>query len=274
MRSVLITGCSSGIGLASANGLRQRGWQVFASCRQEADCERLRAQGFDSPRIDYEDAASIASGLDAVLATTGGRLDALFNNGAYAIPGLLEDMPRDALRAIFEANVFGWMDLTRAAIPAMRRQGQGRIVMNSSVLGLVALPWRGAYIATKHAIEGLADTLRLEMQGTGIDVILIEPGPVTSRIRENAAANYRRWLKPETSARSMDYRTTLEPRLNAPASRDRFELPPSAVVQRLIHALESPRPRARYYVTTPTHAIGLARRLLPTRALDALLRRA
>ncbi len=273
-KSVLITGCSSGIGLDAAHGLKDRGWRVFASCRKPEDCARMIADGFESPRINYEDEASITSGLAEVLEATGGTLDALFNNGAYGVPGLLEDVPRDALRANFEANVFGWMDLTRQVIPVMRAAGQGRIVMNSSVLGLVALPWRGSYNATKYAIEGLTDTLRLEMHGTGIHIILIEPGPVTSRIRANSIAHYEKWIDPEKAARAEDYKTRMQKRLYEDTGKDRFELPASAVTAKLIHALEAPKPRPRYYVTTPTYMMGTLRRLLPTRALDAVLRRA
>ena len=270
-RIVLITGCSSGIGLDAAHRLRARGWRVFASCRRETDCARLRDAGFEAPRIDYADEASIESGLSQVVEATGGRLDALFNNGAYACPGLVEDLPRGALREIFEANVFGWHDLTRRVIPLMRAQGHGRIVQNSSVLGLVAIGWRGAYVSTKFAIEGLTDTLRVEMRGTGIHVSLIEPGPVTTRIRENARAPFERWLDWENAHRSDEYRDKLRPRLYGDYSKDRFELPPAAVTKRLIHALESPRPRARYYVTTPTYMMGTLRRILPTRALDWLI---
>jgi len=175
--TILITGCSSGICHDASHGLRAAGWRVFASCRKAEDCARLMAEGFESPRIDYEDAESIATGLAEVLEATGGTLDALFHNGAYAIPGAVEDLPTGALRQIFEANLFGWHELTRHVIPVMRAQGHGRIVMNSSVLGFVGLKWRGAYVATKHALEGLTDVLRLEMRDTPVKVILIEPGP-------------------------------------------------------------------------------------------------
>jgi len=253
--------------------LRARGWRVFAACRQEADCERLRGEGFESPRIDYADEASIAQAVTEVNEATSGRLDALFNNGAYACPALVEDLPRGALREIFETNVFGWHDLTRQVIPLMRAQGHGRIVQCSSVLGLVALGWRGAYVSTKFAIEGLTDTLRIEMRGTGIAVSLIEPGPVRTKIRENARAPFERWIDWEKSPRMADYRDKLRPRLYGEYSKDRFELLPEAVTNKLIHALESPRPRARYYVTTPTYLMGALRRLLPTRALDWVISR-
>ncbi|MDG1068107.1 MAG: SDR family NAD(P)-dependent oxidoreductase [Sulfitobacter sp.] len=268
-RTILITGCSSGIGYAAAYGLRERGWHVYAACRQELDCARLRDEGFDSPRIDYTDPDSIITALADVLEDTGGTLDAVFNNGAHATPGAVEDVPTEALREIFEANFFGWHTLTRAIIPVMRAQGHGRIVQCSSVLGLVAMPWRGAYTSTKFALEGLTDTLRLEMRGTGVHPILIEPGPITTKIRANSIPHFERWIDWEGSARAEQYETELAERLygekNGP---DKFELPPKAVVKKLIHALESSRPRARYYVTTPTYLAGLMRRILPTRLLD------
>ncbi|MEO0692213.1 MAG: SDR family oxidoreductase [Pseudomonadota bacterium] len=274
-RTVLITGCSSGIGYDAAQGLRARGWQVLASCRKPEDCERLASEGFDSPLIDYAQPDTIETGLAQVLAVTGGRLDALFNNGAYALPGAVEDLPTDGLREIFEANVFGWHDLTRRVIPVMRAQGAGRIVQNSSVLGFIPMKWRGAYVSTKYALEGLTDVMRLEMAGTGIHIILIEPGPVTSRIRENAVPHFERWIDVDASPRAAQYRETLMKRLYEDKTKpDPFELPASAVTAKLIHALESPRPHPRYYVTTPTYLMATLRRLLPTRALDALLRRA
>jgi NAD(P)-dependent dehydrogenase (short-subunit alcohol dehydrogenase family) len=269
-KSILITGCSSGIGLDAAQTLRARGWRVFATCRQQGDVDRLRAEGFDSFLLDYADEASIAQALSDVLAATGGTLDALFNNGAYACPGAVEDLPRGALRAIFEVNLFGYHDLSRRVIPVMRAQGHGRIINCSSVLGLVGMQWRGAYVATKFAMEGLSDVMRIEMKGTGIDVILIEPGPIGTRIRENAIPHFERWIDWENSARRDDY-VALRGRLYEKSGPDRFELPSSAVTAKLIHALESRRPKARYFVTTPTYLMAIARRILPTWALDWLI---
>jgi NAD(P)-dependent dehydrogenase (short-subunit alcohol dehydrogenase family) len=271
-RSVLITGCASGIGYDAGHALRARGWRVFASCRQKADCERLTGEGFESPLVDYTDPATIRSGLAQVLAATGGTLDALYNNGAHGLPGLVEDVPRAGLEAIFQANVFGWHDLTAQVIPVMRAQGHGRIVNCSSVLGLVGYPWRGAYVATKFAIEGLTDVLRIEMRGTGIHICLIEPGPITSDIRTKSIPHFERWINWRGAARAADYEALLH-RLYQARGRDRFELPASAVSRRLIHALESPRPKARYYVTTPTWIAGTLRRILPTRAVDAIIAR-
>lgn len=272
-RTILITGCSSGIGLDAARGLKGRGWRVFASCRKAEDCARLRAEGFDSPRIDYTEPASIETGLAEVLEATGGRLDALFNNGAHGLPGAVEDLPTEALRQIFETNFFGWHELTRQVIPVMRAQGAGRIVQNSSILGFIAFPWRGAYVATKFALEGLTDTLRLELRGSGIHVILIEPGPITSRIRENSIPWFERYIDWENSALREKYEKSLLKRLYESRGPDRFELPASAVTERLIHALESPRPRAHYRVTTPTRLAALLRRILPVRAIDRILSR-
>jgi len=270
-KSILITGCSSGIGLDAARGMRDRGWTVFASCRQQRDCDRMRAEGFDSPLIDYTQPETITAGLQQVLMATGGTLDVLFNNGAHGLPGAVEDLPTEALRSIFETNFFGWHELTRQVIPVMRTQGHGRIVQNSSILGLVAFPWRGAYVATKYAIEGLADTMRIELHDTGIKVILIEPGPVTSKIRENSIPHFEQFVDWKNSAMRELYESSLLKRLYHRNGPDTFELPASAVTAKLIHACESRRPRPRYYVTTPTHVGGFLKRILTTRATDRIL---
>lgn len=273
VRSILITGCSSGIGLDAARTLRARGWRVFATCRQEVDCDRLRGEGLESFRLDYADEASIADAVTEVVARTGGTLDALYNNGAFACPGAVEDLPRGALRAIFETNLFGYHDLTRRVIPLMRAQGHGRIINCSSVLGLVGMTWRGAYVATKFAMEGLTDVMRIEMRGTGIDIVLIEPGPITTRIRENAIPHFEKWVDWQASARSDQYKTLRGRLYGVKAKKDAFELGPEAVTAKLVHALEAKRPKARYYVTTPTYLMGALRRVLPTRALDWLIAR-
>ncbi|SFR57094.1 Short-chain dehydrogenase [Yoonia tamlensis] len=271
-KTILITGCSSGIGYDAAHGLRAAGWRVFASCRQQADCDRLTSEGFDSPLIDYDDHATITNGLAQVLAATGGTLDALYNNGAFACPGAVEDLPTGALRAIYETNVFGYHELTRQVIPVMRAQGHGRIINCSSVLGLVAMKWRGAYVSTKFALEGLTDVLRIEMHGTPIKVILIEPGPITSDIRKNAIPHFEKWIDWENSARADEYRA-VKSRLYTDSGPDQFELPATAVTKKLLHALTAKRPKPRYYVTTPTYLMGALRRILPTRWLDALILR-
>ena len=272
-RTVLITGCSSGIGYDAAHGLARRGWRVLATCRSPADCDRLQTEGLESFPLDYASESSLSAAMDQVMDRTGGRLDALYNNGAFAIPGAVEDLPRGALREIFETNLFGVHDLTRRVIPLMRAQGHGRIVNCSSVLGLVPMKWRGAYVATKFALEGLSDVLRLEMAETGIWVILLEPGPITSRIRVNSIPRFEHWIDWQASPRAGQYRDTLLKRLYESRGPDRFELPPAAVTAKLIQALESPNPAPRYYITTPTHLMGTLRRILPTRALDWLIAR-
>ncbi|WP_342077080.1 SDR family NAD(P)-dependent oxidoreductase [Yoonia sp. SS1-5] len=271
-KTILITGCSSGIGLDAAQGLRGAGWRVFASCRKPEDCAQLQSEGFDSPLIDYADENSITNGLAEVLETTGGTLDALFNNGAYGCPGAVEDLPVAALREIFEANLFGYHALTRLVIPVMRAQGHGRIINNSSVLGIVGMRWRGAYVATKFALEGLTDVLRIEMADTPIKVILVEPGPVTSKIRQNAIPHFEKWIDWENSARRSQY-GVLRKRLYEDSGPDQFELPASAVTKKLLHALTANRPKPRYYITFPTYLMGILRRIMSTRLLDAVVSR-
>lgn len=273
MKSILITGCSSGIGADAARGLRKREWRVLATCRQEADAARLRSEGFESWALDQADEESVAAGAAEALERTSGALGAVFLNGAYGIPGAAEDLPRGALRAIFEANLFGVHDLARRLIPAMRARGQGRIVFCSSVLGIQAIPWRAAYNATKFAMEGLADTMRLELEDAGIDVVLIQPGPIRTRIRQNSIPHFERWIDWRGSALRDRYEESLLKRLYEDRGPDRFELPASAVTSKLIRALESPRPRPRYRVTTPTHVAEAMRRLLTSRARDRIVRR-
>ncbi|MHA3914207.1 SDR family NAD(P)-dependent oxidoreductase [Halovulum sp. GXIMD14793] len=274
-RSILITGCSSGIGYDAAHTLKNRGWQVFATCRREADCDRLRGEGLDSFVLDYADEAGTKAAIATAIDRTGGTLDALFNNGAFATPGLVEDLPREAMREIFEVNLIGQFDLIRQVLPVMRRQGHGRIVNNSSVLGLTALRGRGAYNSTKFAMEGLTDTLRLEMAGEPINIILIEPGPIRTDIRRKSQPQFEKWIDWKASARRKFYETVITPRLYAEQSEklDRFEKQPSAVTDKLIRALEAKRPAPRYYVTTPTHLMGTLKRLLPTRGLDWVARK-
>ena len=271
-KAILITGCSSGIGYDAALTLAARGWRVFATCRQEQDCERLRSQGLESFRLDYADETTLAQAVAEVHARTGGRLEALFNNGAYALPGAVEDVPREALRAIFEVNLFGPFDLIRRCLPLLRAATSPRVVNCSSVLGLAAIPFRGAYSATKFAMEGLTDTMRLEARRDNIGYVLIEPGPISTRIRENAIPHFERWIDWENSRMRNYYEKHFRPRLyRTDSRRDRFELPPAAVTKKLIHALESRRPRPRYYVTVPTYFAGAIRRLLPTRWQDKVL---
>ena len=268
----MITGCSSGIGYDAAVSLRKRGWHVFASCRQQQDCDRLQEEGFDSPLLNYADEVSLESGLDSVLSKTDGKLDALFNNGAFAIPGAVEDIPRQAMREIYETNLFGYHDLTCRIIPYMRQQGSGRIINCSSILGFVTLPWRGPYNSTKFALEGLTETMRVELRGTGIHVALIEPGPITTKIRINSRPHFEKWVDWENSSHTNYYRDILMPRLyDDRPIKDAFELPVQAVTKKLIHALESPRPKTRYFVTTPTYLAAIMKRILPLSMVSNIL---
>lgn len=271
-KSILITGCSSGIGLCVAQGLQRRGYRVFATARRPQDVSRLQQMGLESLQLNLADSDSIHHAVDEILLRSGGRLDALFNNGAYGQAGAVEDLSREVLRAQFETNLFGTVELTNRIIPVMRKQACGRIILNSSVLGLVALPYRGAYSASKFALEGLADTLRLELVGSGISISLIEPGPIKSRFRANSLEVFKRTIDIDRSAHRRHYEGVLR-RLEKPGPAAPFTLPPEAVLRRVIHALENRRPRRRYYVTVPTYLFAALRRVLPYAALDRMLAR-
>ena len=268
-RTILITGCSSGIGRCAALGMQARGWQVFATARTPEDIASLQADGVSPLYLDYTEEASIEAAADAVLAATGGRLDALFNNGAYGQPGALEDIPTRVLRAQFEANFFGWHDLTRRIVPAMRRQGSGRIIMNSSILGLITLGFRGPYNCSKFALEAYADTLRIELAGSGIRVSVIEPGPIRTNFTRNALAHARRNIDLVNSVHKDFYRKRLAQMEKGGITTG--ELGPEAVLKALVHACESRNPRHQYFVTTPTKTLGFVRRVIPKRQLDAFL---
>lgn len=266
-RTILITGCSSGIGLASARMMKARGWRVLATARADGDIARLeRDEGLEVLRLELEDSVSVAACAGETLARTSGRLDALFNNAAYGQVGAVEDITPEVLRRQLEVNVVSWHDLICRIVPAMRRNGHGRIVQCSSVLGLVAVPYRGAYCASKFAVEALSDTLRLELKGTGIHVALIEPGPIRTRFVETALRHFRAAIDVEASPHRDTYLARLQSMEKG--GKETFKLEPEAVAQKLVHAVESPRPRLRYFVTTPTHVAAGLRRVLPARLLD------
>ena len=269
-RAILITGCSSGIGLCVAAGLAARGYRVFATARKAEDVARLKAKGLEALCLDLDDSASIHAAVDDVLARTGGILYALFNNAGYGQPGAVEDLSRATLRSQFETNLFGMLELTNRVLPVMRKQGEGRILQNSSVLGYIALSYRGAYNASKYAIEGISDTLRLELRGSNIHVCLIEPGPIKSRFRANAFAMYQKHIDKTLSFHRAKYEA-MERRLQKPGPAAPFTLGPEAVLAKVIHALESARPKARYRVTQPAFFFAYAKRLLPQSWLDRIL---
>lgn len=273
-KSILITGCSSGIGYDAAHTLAKRGWRVFATCRAEEDCARLRDEGLESFQLDYADEASIKTAVAEVIARTGGTLDALYNNGAYAMPGAVEDISRDALRAVFEVNFFGQFDLINQVAPIMRAQGHGRIINCSSILGLVVQRWKGAYSGTKFAVEGMTDALRMEMRPSNIRVILIVPGPIDTTIRIKSQQYFEKWVDVDASPFVTEYQTTLIDRLYADRdTNEAHQSQPPAVTQKLIHALEAKRPKPRYFVTSATYGADIMRRLLPTWATDVILSR-
>jgi len=269
-KTILITGCSTGIGYTTATMLKNRGHMVIATARKAADVARLQAEGFSALQLDLADSDSIRLAVEQTLALTGGKLDALFNNGAFGQPGAVEDLSREVLRFQFETSLFGTHELTNRIIPVMRKQGHGRIIYNSSILGVVALSYRGAYNASKFALEGLADTLRLELSGTGIRISLIEPGPILSRFRENSFALYQKNIDAKHSFHKAKYEA-MEARLQKEGAAVPFTLPAEAVGEKVIHALEAKQPKIRYYVTFPTYLFGTLKRLLPYAWLDKLL---
>ena len=269
-RSVLITGCSSGIGYVCALGLRERGYRVFATARSPDDVQMLEDKGLEALQLDVADSASIDAAVQQVLSLSDGRLYALFNNAGFGQPGALEDLSREVLRAQFETNVFGLHELTCRVLPAMRAAGEGRIVHNSSILGLISMRFRGAYQSSKYAVEALADTLRQELHDTNIHVSLIEPGPVRSRFRENSYQLFKRHIDTEASP-YRDLYEVVERRLAKEKDNGIFTLPETAVLEKLVHALEHPRPKPRYYVTVPTHVLGMLKRMFSSRMLDRVL---
>ncbi|MFM2483607.1 SDR family NAD(P)-dependent oxidoreductase [Celerinatantimonas yamalensis] len=267
---ILITGCSSGIGYHCAKTLHQHDYRVVASCRRKEDTLRLREQGLNAVTLDLACSDSIEQGYAQALEQLGGRIDALFNNGAYGQTGALEDLSTNALRAQFENNFFGWHHLIRLVLPLMLNQQRGRIIQNSSVLGLAALRYRGAYCASKFALEGYTDTLRLELSDTPIKVCLIEPGPINSRFRANAKQVFLNTIAWQTSRHRDNYQATLT-RLGSDQPPSRHTLEPDAIADCLLDALRSATPKTRYYVTRPTKLVAIARRILSTKALDRLL---
>ena len=268
MKTILITGCSSGIGLACALGMKSRGWRVLATARRDADLEMLRDKGLDALRLDLESGASIKACAEDALALTGDALDVLFNNAAYGQIGAMEDIPVTALRRQFEVNVFGWHDLTNRLLPSMIARRTGRLIQCSSVLGFVSGPFRGPYSATKFAIEAMSDAYRAELKDTGVKVSLIQPGPITSRFVEHAADALEREVDFDASRHGTFYEERLK--ILRGGGKVRWKLPPEAVLKKLIHAAESDRPKLRYYVTVPTYMAAIAKRVLPNGLFAAL----
>ncbi|HBF07272.1 MAG: SDR family oxidoreductase [Pseudomonadota bacterium] len=272
-RTVLITGCSSGIGLATAKQLRYRGYKVVTTARKIDDIQRINQMGIPCRFMDYAVPQSITETVNWALEHGNGKIYGLFNNGAYGQPGAVEDLTRDVLTEQFQSNFFGWHQMTREVLVHMRKAGEGRIIHNSSVLGIVTLKFRGAYNSSKFALEGLTDTMRLELMGSNIFISLVEPGPIESEFRRHAYAKFKQNIRPDNSAHKQTYER-VEARLSANDAASQgtgFTLPPEAVAKKVIHALEAEKPKNRYRVTFPTHLFAFLKRLLPSAVLDKLL---
>lgn len=272
-KTVLITGCSSGIGQATARLLRDRGWQVAASARSDAGLQRLRDDGFDPVRLDLADSASIAAAADCVIDRFDGRLGAVVNNAGFGLTAAVEDAPRAMLRDLFEVNVFGLQELTARLIPLFRRQGCGRIVNISSVLGEITLPFAGIYSASKYAVEALSDAMRRELFDSGVAVSVIQPGPIETRFSQNLARRTEGYeLRADSIFRDF-YRDAVATRKTGRAARTggRFMKPPEAVADLVFHCLESRRPPRRRCVTVVAWFGAALRRFAPAACIDALM---
>ena len=255
MKSIFITGCSSGIGLAAAQGLRERGYHVIASCRQESDYERLIAFGFDTVMLDLDNSSSIHQAARNVLALCNNNLFALFNNAGFGVYGSIMSLTRDDLESQFSTNLFGMHELTTLLLPTMLSKCDGRIIQTSSIMGLISTPGRGAYAASKYALEAWSDALRLELYNKGIKVCLLEPGPIETAFSSNVC------------------QTESEQITQAAPSAKRFALPVEAILPMLYHALEKPCPKVRYKVTLLTHIAAFLKRILPDKVMDLILKR-
>ena len=268
--TILITGCSTGIGYHTAHLLKDLGYNVIATCRKQEDVNRLKEEGLTCFQLDLACSVCIDFALTEILAETDGKIDALFNNGAFGLPGAVEDLSREAMEYQFRTNVFGTQELTNKVVKTMRKQGYGKIIYNSSILGFAAMQYRGAYNASKFAIEGFADTLRIEVKQDNIQVSLIEPGPILSDFRKNAFEQFKRWIKVEESAHQDKYNAMIA-RLETVGPSAPFTLGPEAVSKCVVHALQHKRAKIRYRVTVPTIVFAYLKRILPNRWLDVLL---
>ena len=269
--TILITGCSSGIGFATAIKLSDNGWDVYATCRNQKDVEKLKKIGLKCLKLDYTNEESIDNTVNTILKETDGKLSAIFNNGAYALPGALEDIPTEGLRSIFETNVFGWHSLIKKVLPVMKKQGHGKILQCSSILGFITLAYRGPYNATKWAIEALTDTLRIELSGTDIKVITIRPGPISTKIRSNSLEHFKKWVNWKNSSIKGLYKNHLIPRLYSKSAQTKFELQSEAVADMVLKALQEKNPKLIYSITIHTHIMNILIRILPKGLLNKLL---
>jgi len=268
--TILITGCSTGIGYHTAHFLKELGYNVIATCRKQEDVNRLNDEGLTCFQLDLACSVCIDFAITQILIETDGKIDALFNNGAFGLPGAVEDLSREAMEYQFRTNVFGTQELTNKVVKIMRKQGNGKIIYNSSILGFAAMQYRGAYNASKFAIEGFADTLRIEVKQDNIQVSLIEPGPILSDFRKNAFEQFTRWINVEESAHKSKYQAMAK-RLEKVGASAPFTLGPEAVSKCVVHALQKNKAKIRYRVTVPTIVFAYLKRIMPTRWLDTLL---
>lgn len=268
--SVLITGCSSGIGRDTAVVLKGMGWDVIASARKPTDVDLLRKQGFKAVLIDNNDDASIEAGMrSAVEMAEGGRVWGVFCNAGYGQPGALEDVTSRGMEQQLRTNVVGTHSLLRLAVKHMGSAGGGRILVNSSVLGVVGMKYRGAYVASKFALEGMADVLRMEVRDLGIDVCLIEPGPVYTRFRANGLKVFHEHVEVEGSRHAKRYEGLVK-KLSTEGPVVPFTMTSRRCGEIAAKALTCARPRARYRATVQTRVFSVLKRVLPTRWLDAV----
>ncbi|MDH3981348.1 MAG: SDR family NAD(P)-dependent oxidoreductase [Kiritimatiellaceae bacterium] len=270
-QSVLVTGCSSGIGLATAEVLRSKGWNVFPTARKLDDLDSLKQSGFDAIKLDVTSSESIATAMEWVLAKNDGKLGAVVNNAGFGMPGAIQDLTRDAMRYQFEVNLFGLQELTNRCIPVFQAQGYGRIVNISSVVGRLALPFMGIYSASKFALEAISDAQRVELSPDSISVSLVEPGPIRTKFSTNCAGQGEEKLDTGASKFGAAYKQYFDKRRNGGMAEDRFRLPPEAVAEKIVHALESPRPKIRYKVTVPAYMGDFAARFIPARLMDRMM---
>lgn len=253
MKSIFITGCSSGIGFLSANALKNRGYRVIVSCRKIQAVERLNGLGFETVLLDLDDPLSVEQAAAQVLALTNNNLYALFNNAGFGVYGKLTTISRQQLEQQFSTNFFAVHQLTQLLLPAIKAQGGGRIIQTSSIVGFIATPGRGAYSASKYALEAWSDVMRLELSDCNVKVCLIEPGPLTTNFKTNVL------------------QTEQQRKVENPPIAKRFTLPPEAILPKLFHALESRSPKVRYRVTLVTQLAAIAKRILPDKLMDKIL---
>ncbi|MEN7972632.1 MAG: SDR family NAD(P)-dependent oxidoreductase [Verrucomicrobiota bacterium] len=270
-KSVLVTGCSSGIGLATAELLRVKGWKVFPTARKAEDLVALRQAGFAAVELDVTSSESIDAAVKTVLEKNDGILGAVVNNAGFGMPGAIQDLTRDAMRHQFEVNLFGLQELTNRLIPIFREQGCGRIVNISSVVGRLALPFMGIYSASKFALEAVSDAQRVELSPDSISISLVEPGPIHTRFSTNCAGQGEAKLDAAGSKFGAAYKQYFEKRRNGGMSEDRFRLPPEAVADKILRALESSRPKIRYRVTIPAYFGDWAARFVPAGLIDRMM---